>query len=85
MPNEKKEFPKKILMSDIDAEKGNYAVFWRGESKQPARIEGATEDWVTYTMIAGTDKGTRYRGKYDGSQEVDVYDKNTAILAALDT
>jgi hypothetical protein len=83
MPENK--FPKKILMKDIDAEKGNFAVFWRGESKQPARVEGADAEWVTYTMIAGPDKGTRYRAKYDPSQEIDIYDRESVILAALDT
>jgi hypothetical protein len=79
------KFPKKILMKDIGAEKGNFAVFWRGESKQPARIEGADAEWVTYTMIAGPDKGTRYRAKYDGTQEIDIYDRESVILAALET
>jgi hypothetical protein len=78
------KYPKKILMKDIDAEKGNFAVFWRGEAKQAARVEGATEEWVTYTMVAGAQKGTRLRAKYDGSQEIDIYDKGTLALAALD-
>ena len=77
-------YPKKMLMSKINGEKGNFAVIWRGESKQPARIEGTTEEWFTYTMIAGPDKGTRFRAKYDESQEVEVYDKDTLILAACD-
>jgi hypothetical protein len=74
-------YPKKILMRDIGAEKGNFAVFCRGKVYQMAKIEEADDTWVTFTMIEGLDKGSQFRAKYDAEQEVNVYDQGSLILA----
>jgi len=81
------EYPKKAKMDDPKAVIGMFVVLWRNEGKQAAKCMGIDEGKgrVVYEMVSGPDKGKRFSAKYDSSQTVNVYDKESVILAVLDT
>ena len=81
------EYPKKMKMDEPKKIIGKFAVLWRSESKQAAKVAGIDENKgrIVYEMVSGPDKGHRFSGKYDSSQTINVYDKESVILAVLDT
>jgi len=81
------EYPKKMKMDEPKKVVGQFVVLWRKESKQAAEIMDVDEGKgrVVYEMVSGPDKGKRFSAKYDSSQTINVYDKESVILAALET
>ena len=65
---------------------GKFIVLWRSEVKQPCRIVGLDTDEkkLRYEILAGNDKGKKFRSRFDPSQTVTVYDDGTLVLAFLD-
>ena len=84
---QKGEFPKKVKMDEPKKVIGMFVVLWRNEGKQAAKFLGVDENKgrVVYEMVSGLDKDKRFSAKYDSSQTVNVYDKESVILAFLDT
>jgi hypothetical protein len=80
---------KELKMADATPEElvGKFIVLWRSETKQPCRIVGLDMEAgkVRYEILAGVDKGKRFRSRFDKSQTVRVYDEGSLVLACLDT
>jgi len=80
---------KELKMAEATPETlvGKFIVLWRNETKQPCRVIGldADEGKVRYELLAGPDKGKKFRSRYDKSQSVKVYDDDNLVLACLDT
>ena len=78
---------KKVKMEEGEQLIGGFVVLWRQEQKQAAKIVAVdkNEKKITYELLTGPDKNTKFRSRYDSSQIIDLYDDDNAILAVLAT
>jgi hypothetical protein len=76
---------KKVSMEESEKLVGGCVVLWRQESKQAARVESVNKDdkTIVYELLSGSNKGEKYRSRYDSSQTVDLYDQDSEILALV--
>lgn len=78
---------KQVMMTMGEAVKnsGNYIVLWRNKNKDAGKVishnESAQE--FTFELISGPDKGKVRTANYDPSQEVDIYDEESVVLAVM--
>jgi len=81
-----------VVKANMDTETdkliGKYIVLWRKEANQACKVEKVDTDqkYIFYELITGPDKGKKFKSRYDASQKgIEVYDEDSAILAALST
>ena len=68
---------------------GWYGLFWRKESKVVGKIEsvenpGGNERRVIFEAFSGSEKGKRFRARFDASQPVKVFDEDSLVMALLE-
>lgn len=78
---------KRLKMEKEDELKGNFLVAWRNEVRVPAKVIDFIDDSdgrrMVYELIGGQEKGARFTSRFSPNQEVDIYDEDSVILAAL--
>lgn len=66
---------------------GSFMVVWRSEARVPAKILKFEDDKdgrrAIYELLGGPDKGKKYTSRFSPNQEIDLYDDDSVILAAL--
>ena len=68
---------------------GWYGIFWQKEEKMVGKIEavenpGTNERRIIFEAMSGSERGERFRARFDSSQPVKVYDEDSLVLALLE-